>query len=602
MARRRGRRRRAWTGGCRSTRPAGASGPGHAAAGQPRPRHLSGPVGRRRGARPATCSSAGAGRGTSSISATACCPRPTPTCWRASSSSCTTTPPRRRSGTPGASAVTPVGVLVMAHGTPALARRARPPSTPRSGGAARRRPSSSPTSSAATGPSAGRRRSTSAPRPRSTGSAPPSTARAPGRFTVAAGAKFAPPRIEEAVGALGRAGVEPARSGLVLAPHSSAVSVGEYARRARAARPAPGRADGGPLDVDDDRPLVLGPGLRGPAGRAGARRPRRAPAGGPRRGRGRLHGPQHPGAGGRRRRPLPRRRCAQSAAAVAEAAGVARWSVAWQSAGRTADAWLGPDVRDVIAALRRRRRRRPWWCARSASCRTTSRSSTTSTSRPRAVADDAGIAFARTASLNDDPGSAPCWPAWCSTSSSRARLTMTGAAALGPRTRRGARPTVAVIGGGIAGLSAAWELASAAARDHASSCSRPTAASGASCARDRSAGGPWSSGPTPSWPGGPRPWPCAASSASVTSSCRPGAARPTSGPRHGCVGSPPGWPWGAHPPGPAGPVGHPVARGRGASPPSTSLGSAQRRRAGDRATRHADRAVARSPAATSGAR
>jgi ferrochelatase len=56
---------------------------------------------------------------------------------------------------------------------------------------------------------------------------------APGRFVVAGGAKFADPRIEDAVADLGRAGVGRA-VGLVLAPHSSDVSVGEYARRARA--------------------------------------------------------------------------------------------------------------------------------------------------------------------------------------------------------------------------------------------------------------------------------------------------------------------------------------------------------------------------------
>ena len=39
--------------------------------------------------RPATCSSAAAGPGTCSTSATACCPRPTPTSWPASWSSCT---------------------------------------------------------------------------------------------------------------------------------------------------------------------------------------------------------------------------------------------------------------------------------------------------------------------------------------------------------------------------------------------------------------------------------------------------------------------------------------------------------------------------------
>ena len=90
--------------------------------------------------------------------------------------------------------------------------------------------------------------------------------------------------------------------------------------------------------------------------------------------------------------------------AIAEAGRDRRgWSVAWQSAGRTDDEWLGPDVARRHRGDRRRRRRRRWWCARWASCRTTSRSSTTWTSRPGPWPSVAGIAFARTASLNDDP-------------------------------------------------------------------------------------------------------------------------------------------------------------------------------------------------------
>lgn len=41
----------------------------------------------------------------------------------------------------------------------------------------------------------------------------------------------------------------------------------------------------------------------------------------------------------------------ETAAAVAERSGLARWSIAWQSAGRTADPWIGPDVLDVLPGL-----------------------------------------------------------------------------------------------------------------------------------------------------------------------------------------------------------------------------------------------------------
>ena len=75
----------------------------------------------------------------------------------------------------------------------------------------------------------------------------------------------------------------------------------------------------------------------------------------------------------------------------------AGWAVAWQSAGRTADPWRGPDILAVLDDLAasgpgRGRARR----ARRASSATTSRWSTTSTSRPAAAAEGLGLAFART--------------------------------------------------------------------------------------------------------------------------------------------------------------------------------------------------------------
>ncbi len=42
---------------------------------------------------------------------------------------------------------------------------------------------------------------------------------------------------------------------------------------------------------------------------------------------------------------------AESARLVAEAAGLDEWTVAWQSAGRTPEPWLGPDVRDEVRRL-----------------------------------------------------------------------------------------------------------------------------------------------------------------------------------------------------------------------------------------------------------
>ena len=46
-----------------------------------------------------------------------------------------------------------------------------------------------------------------------------------------------------------------------------------------------------------------------------------------------------------------RARGAVAAGLVAAAAGLDDWAVAWQSAGRTPEPWLGPDVRDVVRGL-----------------------------------------------------------------------------------------------------------------------------------------------------------------------------------------------------------------------------------------------------------
>jgi ferrochelatase len=225
-------------------------------------------------------------------------------------------------------------------------------------------------------------------------------ARAPGRFVVAAGAKFAPPRIEQAVGELGRAGVD-RLIGLVLAPHYSAASVGDYARRAHAAATALRRAQGGPLDVEMIEHWYSAPGFVAlMATRVREAVERLAP--GMRAGATVVFTAHS----------IPARLVAagdpyetqvhESATAIAEAAGLGRWSVAWQSAGRTADAWLGPDVRAVIAALP----------GSGASAVVVCPVGFVSDHlevlydldiEARTVADEAGITFARTASLNDDP-------------------------------------------------------------------------------------------------------------------------------------------------------------------------------------------------------
>ncbi len=234
---------------------------------------------------------------------------------------------------------------------------------------------------------------------------------APGRFVVEAGSKFSAPRIEDAAVKLRRAGV--ARVvGLVLTPQSSTASVGEYARRARVACeedvPAETRAAGGggrpapvPIHVIDhwhtepDLAVLLAErvanaldslGLKADAGLDAAviftahSIPSRLVDAGD------VYADQ----------------VAETAAAVAKVGQLKRWSVAYQSAGRTEDPWLGPDVRDVIASL----------AASGAGAVVVCPIGFVSDHlevlydidiEARAVAEKLGLQFARTASLDDDP-------------------------------------------------------------------------------------------------------------------------------------------------------------------------------------------------------
>ena len=224
-------------------------------------------------------------------------------------------------------------------------------------------------------------------------------ARAPGRFVVASGAKFASPRIEDAVACLARADV--ARIvGVVLAPHHSAASVGEYARRARAAAARSASEGRGP-SIDVVPHWHLAPGLVALL----ATRVHDACSALPRSAR---HDPavvftahSIPTSLVEAGDPYPTQ-VEESARAVAEAAGVAHWSVAWQSAGRTTETWLGPDVRDVVVTLARH------GASSVVVCPIGFVSDHLEVLYDldielRAVAEGAGLAMTRTVSLNDDP-------------------------------------------------------------------------------------------------------------------------------------------------------------------------------------------------------
>ena len=154
---------------------------------------------------------------------------------------------------------------------------------------------------------------------------------------VSFGAKHTDPLIEEAAEELGAAGVERV-IGLVLAPHGSSLGSQEYLDRAAAAL---GATPFVPVEPWYDFPTLVTL-LAGRVKDAVRTVP----------GQARVIFTAHS---------LPERiretgdtypeQLTESARLVATAAGLDDWLVAWQSAGRTAEPWLGPDVRDVVRDL-----------------------------------------------------------------------------------------------------------------------------------------------------------------------------------------------------------------------------------------------------------
>jgi ferrochelatase len=92
-----------------------------------------------------------------------------------------------------------------------------------------------------------------------------------------------------------------------------------------------------------------------------------------------------------------------TAESVAAQAGVARWRVAWQSAGRTPEPWIGPDIGEVLTELA---------AAGEVEGVLVCPAGFTSDHleilydldvEARQAADELGLAFSRTASPDDDP-------------------------------------------------------------------------------------------------------------------------------------------------------------------------------------------------------
>jgi ferrochelatase len=165
---------------------------------------------------------------------------------------------------------------------------------------------------------------------------------APGRYEVVLGLKHADPKIEAAVDDLAARGFRHL-VGVVLAPHFSAYSIGQYLGRARQAAEPHGITMSGveswatePAFVDfvttDLRNRIAAmPGRTRVLFTAHSLPERIIATGDP-----------YPG------------ELRATAEAVAGRLGLvegADWQIAWQSAGRTPEPWLGPDVLEVIDEL-----------------------------------------------------------------------------------------------------------------------------------------------------------------------------------------------------------------------------------------------------------
>lgn len=214
-------------------------------------------------------------------------------------------------------------------------------------------------------------------------------------YTVRLGQKHAAPFIEDGLEELVAAGGADV-VGLVLAPHYSALSVGLYHERARAAAAAHGASYHG-VGAWHRRPVLvdlLAERVTAAVSRLGLPAsarvevlftahslPQRALA---------LDDPSYPD------------QLLETATAVAAVAGLGRWRTAWQSAGRTADPWIGPDILEVLPALAAEGTEGVVVCP----------AGFVSDHlevlfdidiEARAVAEAAGLRLERTASFNDDP-------------------------------------------------------------------------------------------------------------------------------------------------------------------------------------------------------
>lgn len=167
----------------------------------------------------------------------------------------------------------------------------------------------------------------------------------PGVYVCRHGMKHARPFIEDGAARLAEDGIREA-VGIVLAPHYSAMSVGEYIHRAREA------AEGHGIAMTFVKSYHLHPLFIA----AHVERLKEALEKFPAEDRERVHvffsAHSLPQRIVQLNDPYPDQ-LLETSRAVSEAAGVRNWSFAWQSAGRTNEPWLGPDILEALESLDR---------------------------------------------------------------------------------------------------------------------------------------------------------------------------------------------------------------------------------------------------------
>jgi protoporphyrin/coproporphyrin ferrochelatase len=221
--------------------------------------------------------------------------------------------------------------------------------------------------------------------------------RAPGRYAVAYGTKFAAPRIADGVRVLADKGLRRA-VGLVLTPHYSSVSVGDYSRRAREAA---SELSSAPMAIDTIASWWQNPGFDTLladriATVLAAMPPAIADA------TWVIFTAHSVPAGAVADGDPYSEQVHASAVAVARAAGLERCVTAWQSAGRTPGPWLGPDVLEVIETLPERGARGVVVCPVGFVADHLEVLYDLDI-EARRVAERVGLAWGRTPSLDDDP-------------------------------------------------------------------------------------------------------------------------------------------------------------------------------------------------------